>query len=89
MSTMATPITSVSVVCSNVGSDTDQRKHQSSSSLAGEFPTQKASNAEMFPFHDVIMGIVCLQLLTVLSIVLIVCDLFPISRGCLQPNVKD
>ena len=41
----------------------DQRKHPSSASLAcagkspvtGEFPTQTASNAEMFPFDDVIM----------------------------------
>ena len=42
--------------------DRDQRKHQSSASLAfvrgpvtGEFPAQMASNAEMFPFDDVVM----------------------------------
>ena len=45
---MAFQITSVSIVCSTVGSGADQRKHQSSVSLAfvGEFPTQQASNAE-------------------------------------------
>ena len=45
-------------------SGADQRKHQSSMSLAfvrgnplmtGGFPSQKASNAEMFPFDDVTM----------------------------------
>ena len=46
MSTVASQITSVSIVCSTVVSGADQRKHQSSASLAGEFPTQKASNAE-------------------------------------------
>ena len=47
-------ITGVSIVCSIDGSGTDERKHQSSASLAfcggnsptGEFPTQKDSNAE-------------------------------------------
>ena len=43
MNAMASQITGVSTV----GSDTDQRKHQSSASLVtGEFPAQKASNAE-------------------------------------------
>ena len=55
MSTMASQITSVSIVYSTVGPGADQRKHQSSASLAfcggnspvaGEFPPQKASNAE-------------------------------------------
>ena len=56
MSAMASQITSVSIICSNVCSDADQRKHQSSASLAlcagnspvtGEFPAQRASyNAE-------------------------------------------
>ena len=46
-------ITGVPIVCSNVCSGADQRKHQSSASLAfvspviGEFPTQQASIAEM------------------------------------------
>ena len=57
-------ITSVSIVCSTVCSGPDQRKHQSSAHwpLWGEstgdrwVPSQRASNAEMFPFYDVIMG---------------------------------
>ena len=48
-------ITGVAIVYSTVCSGADQRKHQSSTSLAicagnspvtGEFPTQKASNAK-------------------------------------------
>ena len=63
MTTMTYQITSLTVVYSIVYSGADQRKHQSSASLAfvrgshrtGEFPAQKASNAEMFLFDDVIM----------------------------------
>ena len=57
MSTIASQITSLTSVYSTVYSDADQRKHQSSASLAfvWEFPAQMASNAEMFPFDDVIM----------------------------------
>ena len=54
MTTMASQITSLTVVYSAVYSDADQRKHQSSASLAfvwgihrtGEFPAQRASYAE-------------------------------------------
>ena len=49
MSAIAFQITNVSIVCSTVVSDAVQGKHQSSASLAfltGEFPAQKASNAE-------------------------------------------
>ena len=57
MSAMASQITGASIVCSTVGPGVDQRKHQSSASLAfvrgtvdspltDEFPAQKASNAE-------------------------------------------
>ena len=55
MSTIASQITSLTIVYSTVYSDADQRKHQSSASLAicagnspgtGEFPVQRASNAE-------------------------------------------
>ena len=51
MSTIASLITSLAVVYSTVYSDADQRKHQSSASLAfvwgtGEFPAQRASYAE-------------------------------------------
>ena len=53
MSAVASQITSLVIVKSTVYSGTDQRKHQSSASLAfvtGEFPAQRASNAEkMFP----------------------------------------
>ena len=50
MGTMASQITSSTIVYSTVHSSADQRKHQSSASLAlpvtGEFPAQMASNAE-------------------------------------------
>ena len=64
MGAMASQITSLTIVYSTVYLGADQRKHQSSASLAfvrgnspvtGEFPTQMASNAEMFPFDEVIM----------------------------------
>ena len=55
MSAMEFQITSSTIIYSTVYPDTDQRKHQSSVSLAfvwgnspvtGEFPAQRASNAE-------------------------------------------
>ena len=56
MGTIASHITSLTIVYSTVYSDADQRKYQSSASLAfvsagnspetGEFPAQMASNAE-------------------------------------------
>ena len=54
MTTLASQITSLTIVYSIVYSGVDQRKHQSSASLAfvreftgtGEFPAQMASNAE-------------------------------------------
>ena len=55
MSMIASQITSLTIVYSTVYSDADQRKHQSSASLAfvwgihrgiGDFPAQMASNAE-------------------------------------------
>ena len=61
---MASQITSHTIVYSTMHSGTDQRKHQSSASLAyvrgihmvaGEFPAQMASNAENVCIHDVIM----------------------------------
>ena len=65
MGAMASQITSLTIVYSTVYSGADQRKHQSSASLAfvqlgnspgtDEFPAQMASNAEMCPFADVIM----------------------------------
>ena len=53
MDTMASEITSLAIVYSSVYSDADQRKHQSSASLAfvreftGEFSAQRASDAEI------------------------------------------
>ena len=49
MGAMASPITSLPIVSSTVYSGADQKKYQSSASLAfvtGEFPAQMASNAE-------------------------------------------
>ena len=55
MDTMTSQITSLTIVYSTVWSGADQRKHQSSallaynvgnSSVTGEFPAHKASNAE-------------------------------------------
>ena len=55
MDTMASDITSLAIVYLSVKSGADQRKHQSSASLAfvrgippvtGEFPAQMVSNAE-------------------------------------------
>ena len=46
MGEVVSQITSLAIVYSIVYSDADQRKHQSSASLAFEFPAQKASNAE-------------------------------------------
>ena len=68
MSAMAPQITGLMVLFSTVYSDADQRKYQSSASLAfvrgihrwpvpmtGVWTAKKASNAEKFPFDDVIM----------------------------------
>ena len=64
MSAMASQIAGVSSVCSTVGSDADQRKHQSSASLAfvrgihrwpGNSPPKKTVARKMFPFDDVII----------------------------------
>ena len=63
MSAMASQITSVSIVCSTVCPSADQRKHQSSASLAflwgiHQWPANsphKPVTWKMFPFDDVIM----------------------------------
>ena len=55
MSTMASQITSLTIIYSSVYWGTDQRKHQSSASLAFvrgiEFPAQMASNAIWWRHH--------------------------------------
>ena len=64
MTTMTSQITSLTVVYSIVYSDADQRKHQSSASLAFvrgihqspvNSPHKGLVSRKMFPFHDVIM----------------------------------
>ena len=64
MGTIATQITSLTVVYSNVHSDADQEKHQSSASLAFVWgihrepvnsPHKWPVTRKMFPFDDVIM----------------------------------
>ena len=64
MGAVASQITSVSIVCSTVCSGADQRKHQSSTSLAFvrgihwwsvNSPHRGPVTRKMFPFDDVIM----------------------------------
>ena len=64
MDTMASQITSLTIVYSTIYSGADQRKHQSSASLAfvsgnspvtGEFPAKGPVTWKMSPFDDVIM----------------------------------
>ena len=64
MSTIASQITSLTIVYSTVYSDADQRKHQSSASLAFVWgihrgpvnsPHKWPVTRKMFPFEDVIM----------------------------------
>ena len=73
MSTMASQITSVSIVYLTVCSDANQRKHQSSASLAFVWgihrwpvnsPHKGPVTLKMFPFHDVIMPITDLHGIT-------------------------
>ena len=57
MCAMASQITDVSIVCSNVGLGPDQRKHQNSASLAFVRGIHWSPvTRKMFPFDDVIMG---------------------------------
>ena len=64
MGTMASQITSVSIVCASVCSGADQRQHQSSTSLAFvrgihrwpmDFPHKGPVTRKMLSFEDVIM----------------------------------
>ena len=60
MGTIASQITSLTIVYSTVYSGADQRKHQSSTSLAFVWgihrgPHKWPTNQKMFPFDDVIM----------------------------------
>ena len=67
MGTMASQITSLTIVYSTVYSDADQRKHESSASLAFvrgihrgpvNSPHQWPATRKMVPFYDVIMKVV-------------------------------
>ena len=71
MSTMVPQITSISIVCSTVCSDADQRKYQSSTSLAfvrgtHQWPVNSPHKGQvtwkMFPFDDIIMNCVSTML---------------------------
>ena len=71
MRTMASQITSLTIVFSTVYSGTDQIKHQSSASLAfvrgidrwpANSPHRRPVTRKMFPFDDVIMMIVVMKL---------------------------
>ena len=71
MSTMASQITSLTIVYSAVYSGTDQRKHQSSPSLAfvrgihrwpGNSPLKWSVTRKMLPFDDVIMSLLNVSL---------------------------
>ena len=55
MGTIASQITSFTIVFSTVYSDADRSNIKASRHWPGEFTAQMASNAEMFPFDDVIM----------------------------------
>ena len=66
MSEIASQITCVSIVCSTVCSGADQRKHQSSASLAFlrgihqwllDFPHKGPVTRKMFPFDDIIIAL--------------------------------
>ena len=87
MRAMASQITSLTIVYSTVYSGANQRKHQSSVPLAfvtGEFPSQRASNAEVwccleFPFDDVIMRRISIMLMAAMQIFLFFVCFGPIS----------
>ena len=55
---MASQISSLTIVCSTVYSDADQRKHQSSAALVN-FPHKGPVTREMFPCDDVIKVLRC------------------------------
>ena len=66
MDSIASQITSLTIVYSTVPSGADQSKHQSSASLAFvweihrspvNFPHKWPVTQKMFPFDDVIMGV--------------------------------
>ena len=78
MATMASQITSLMIVYSTVYTGVDQRKHQSSASLAfvrrihrGQVnsPHKEPVTPKMFPFYDVIMNIIILIIIIIIIII--------------------
>ena len=92
MSTMASQITGISIVCSTVCSGADQRKHQSSASVVFvrgihrwpvDSPHKGPVTRKMFPFDDVIMWIVMVTtsyghdtITIVITLLLVITDVF-------------
>ena len=79
MSAMASQITSLTIVYSIVYSGTDKKTPKlrvtglcvGNSLVTGEFPAPRTSNAEMFPFDDVIIFI----------------DIYPINYIAVKPLI--
>ena len=89
MSTIASQMTSLTIVYSTVYSDADQRKHQSSASLAFvrgihrgpvNSPHKWPVTRKMFPFDDVIMNVWAISIL--------VRDMCFVEWKTRPPNVK-
>ena len=85
MSALASQFTSGSIVCSTVGSGADQRKHQSSASLAfvrgihqwpGNSPHKGPLTQKMYPFDNVI---ICFEYKSSLA--------WPIYYHFIDPNI--
>ena len=81
MGPIASQITSLTIVYSTVYSDTDQRKHQSSASLAFvraihrgpvNSPHKWPVTRKMFPFDDVIMIIIVSSTFIIIIIIIII-----------------
>ena len=65
MSAMASQITSLTIVYSQIKGASNLRVTglcEGNSPVTGEFPAQRASNAEMFQFDDVIVACECAML---------------------------
>ena len=91
MSTIASQITSLTIVYSTVYSGADQRKHQSSASLAFvrgihrgpvNSPHKGPVTRKMFPFDDVIVNFISSQIITRDT------QSIPLIKRCRQRSVK-
>ena len=90
MSTMASQITDVSIVYLTVPSGADQRKHQSSASLAFVWgihrwsvnsPHKGPVTRKMFPFYDVIMRMAEVHAGCMIQCILLWNDPYVLHRG--------